>query len=109
MSITKNNKQCIQCGKCCLKTDYMTISELDINTWKANNREDLCDNVMLLEWDSFGSSGRYRNKTSYRCPFLIKIRNTKKYKCKLHNIKPIGCKQFIPGSKHAKQYCGCPA
>ncbi len=98
---------CKQCGKCCLTTGHVDISKEDIESWKKIGRHDLFTSEMLMEWDSFGSSGLFRNQLSCRCPFLRKKRNGTIYYCKIHKIKPVFCKSFPKDRKHAKKFCGC--
>ncbi len=100
--------KCKQCGKCCLTTSHADISKEDIDLWKNVGREDLYGPEMLEGWDYFGASGLFRNQSSFRCPFLRKKKNSEVYYCKIHNIKPIFCRQFPRDKKHAKEFCDCP-
>lgn len=100
--------KCKQCGRCCLATDHVDISEEDIALWKSIGRDDLYSPEMEAEWDYFGASYLFRNQNSFRCPFLRKKKNKSTYYCKIQNIKPIFCRSFPKDKKHAKDFCNCP-
>lgn len=100
--------KCKQCGRCCLATDHVDISNEDIKVWGRVRRMDLFSREMIAEWDYFGASGLFRNQLSCRCPFLRKEKNNNSYYCKIHDIKPIFCRQFPKSKKHAQEFCNCP-
>lgn len=105
--IENSGFKCKQCGGCCLAIDHADISKEDIELWKRAGREDLFTPDMISEWDYFGASGLFRNRSSFRCPFLRKKKNSNLYYCKIHGIKPIFCRRFPKDKEHAKELCNC--
>ena len=88
-------KLCTQCGKCCLK--YSSGSGLgsatvrDILMWEAERPEvlDYTDDILRDLWIS-PITGEEMN----RCPWLRKLPKKKKYKCKIHKVRPETCRGY---------------
>ncbi len=98
--------QCKRCARCCLSTDHIDICEKDLEGWKRAGRKDLTGKKMLAEWEQFGSSGLFKNRTSHRCPFIRKVRNKKEYYCTIYDVKPMFCRIF-PCEKGHGVFCRC--
>jgi Fe-S-cluster containining protein len=110
--------QCTRCGRCCLSTDHADVMDSDLKKWKGTFLE---WDSMISEFDYFGGEpdlrrafSRHIRKTipnfrmrHNRCPFFHRIEG--KALCLIHEVKPSFCHTFVPGSKHAKEYCNCPA
>lgn len=107
MKREKEGFKCKRCGTCCLTTDHVDLCLEDIVRWEKAGRKDLYTPEMIIEWDFFGASGLFRNQTTSRCPFLRKVRGKDEYYCKIHDIKPLLCRQFPRDREHAKKL-GCP-
>lgn len=102
--------ECNQCGRCCLKPDYIAIEDEDRERFRAAGRHDLVAETMLDEWYGFGSSGLFRNRTTKRCPWLRKVRGEPRYYCSIYEVRPNVCRRFATerGQAHAEQFCQCP-
>ena len=98
--------QCKRCGRCCLSTDHIDICEKDLEGWIRAGRTDLTNERMMLEWEHFGSSGLFHNRTSQRCPFIRKVRNKKEHYCTIYDVKPMFCRIF-PCEKGHGLFCRC--
>lgn len=98
--------RCKRCGRCCFSLKNVDLCDKDIEIWERAGRLDLITPKMQDEWERFGSSGLFRNKTSKRCPFLRKVRNKKEYYCTLAELKPLLCRIFPVDKEHGK-FCGC--
>jgi Fe-S-cluster containining protein len=89
---------CSQCGKCCTNL-YGTFEATgeDVRRWRKEGRKDILANVMLLgpRWDPWGDFIGTDGQTE-RCPFLHKIRGSKRYRCSIYETRPQVCRDFIP-------------
>lgn len=120
--------KCSMCGDCCRRLlsqipPPQTVSKEDILRWKKEKRDDILRYVLVFvirEKESGFIRGDKRiNKGLLlggdiwfnpntgeeldRCPFLRKIRGEKKYRCLIHETKPLVCKDFTcEGIKHQR-------
>lgn len=112
-------KTCKRCGACCLQTDHVDVLDVDFKRWAGTF---LISDTMICEFDWFGSEPKFRRSLAkhikkmlvkdYKmragtCPFFHKKGG--KALCLIEDIKPSICRGFHPGSKHAKEFCKCPA
>jgi len=112
-------KECKGCGKCCMTTDHVDVHDEDLKKWKGTFLE---SHAMINEMDDFGAEPELRKVIAklikkhlpdhkpieYKCPFIIILKGF--YGCFLHTtFKPKMCRDFNSGSKHAKEFCSCPA
>lgn len=105
---------CIQCGQCCRNLDYrLELTEADYFLWQKLGRTD------ILEWVGIfkrrGQPPCYAiwvipGTRSYAavCPWLEKSRESGKWQCRIHSVKPEVCRQYPVSRKHARM-TGCPA
>jgi len=101
--------RCRRCGRCCRATDHIPICIEDVARWYSQGLGDeLASPYMILEWDYFGASRLYRNQRAERCPFLVKVKGKNEYGCRIHNTKPLACREFPRDWSHAKAFCDCP-
>ena len=97
---------CKRCGRCCLSTDHVDLCKKDIEGWERAGRRDLIDQKMLKEWEHFGSTGLFNNRTSRRCPFIRKVRNKNEHYCTIYDVRPLFCRIF-PVEKGHGEFCRC--
>jgi Fe-S-cluster containining protein len=116
--------KCQQCGKCCeWGGPSLSATKEDLKRWKEEGREDIieyidficvnlcpkCKKGVLTEEGICVTCGLkakeeivgmdlwldpVTGKELYRCPFLRKVRNQKKYRCAINETKPHHCKEF---------------
>jgi len=98
---------CRQCGFCCRFLDYRNeITADDVALWKASGRND------ILKWVNEisikGEARRYlawvipgTQKQADTCPFLVKAKKPRQWRCRIHDVKPAICRQFPLNRKHA--------
>ena len=99
---------CVQCGNCCLNlydAFCTTADPEDLIRWEKEGRWDILDWVsFLLEDDrtiaDLWISPRTGEEVT-RCPWLRKLPKKDKYKCRIHDTKPIHCKKYPKSKKHA--------
>jgi Fe-S-cluster containining protein len=104
---------CKQCGQCCLSLDYQDqLNEEDVEKWRRLGRSDILEWVGVFK-DKDGVK-TYRiwmtpggRELSDKCPFLVKDPSSKRWKCRIHAIKPGICRQYPVSRKHALM-TGCP-
>ncbi len=85
---------CTQCGKCCLKhsagSGLGSATELDLLVWKSERPD-------ILEYtDLFGDLwiSPVTGEEMVRCPWLRKLPNKEKYKCRIHEVRPVTCRGY---------------
>lgn len=110
------NFKCKRCGNCCLNLTeaYQTsVSDEDIEMWEDEGRSDILAWVCSMRL----GGGRYIHdiwihpKTDadvWRCPWLRKLPNQNKYKCRIQNLKPGHCRAYPHSKEHAEE-TGCKA
>jgi len=98
---------CRQCGRCCKSLDYHhEVTSGDVARWKASG----CHEV--LNWlEVTKAKDRlpiYRIWVSPKtgqlatpCPFLKKDPTSNRRYCRIHDIKPVICRQYPVSRKHA--------
>ena len=88
---------CYQCGKCC--THYYTVycfcvSGDEYERWKDNDKI-MSKLALCADLDGYKIyDAWFSNKTGDelgRCPWLRKLPNQDKYKCRIHDVKPDQC------------------
>ena len=106
--------KCQQCGNCCLnlRDAFGTCAyEEDIQLWDREGRNDILDWVDPIHV----GDGEYvydiwisptTGDDVPRCPWLRKLPNSNKYICRIHDVKPIHCKEYPKSRKHAME-TGC--
>jgi Fe-S-cluster containining protein len=99
--------RCRQCGDCCRYLDYHNeVTAGDVAFWKASGRND------ILEWiDEISRNGHmqgYRawvipgtRKEADTCPFLEKEPDSRRWRCRIQDVKPAICRQYPLNRKHA--------
>jgi len=117
--------KCAQCGSCCLNSNayYTNVTEEDIEMWVENERYDILDWVDPIcfeyplkkpfSWKNFRDhdivcfdiwiSPKTGDDVD-RCPWLRKIPNKNKYKCRIHDVKPGFCRDFPDTVKRARKF-----
>ena len=112
LQIHMEDFQCRRCGGCCRFLDYRNqVTAEDVSVWRAAGRND------ILKWvDETARNGktrRYRawvepgtGKEADECPFLEKIPENGKWRCRIHDVKPAFCRHFPLNRKHAAM-SGC--
>lgn len=84
--------QCNQCGKCCLKYGggrLGSVSQSEMDCWEANRPEVLDYVVHSDMWVSPRTGEELA-----RCPWLRKLPNREKYKCRIHEVHPEACNGY---------------
>ncbi len=93
--------KCKQCGKCCTYGDVIEIAltAQDYQRFINNDREDILeyiDSIPIGEgW--FVHDGWFSPKTGEevtRCPWLRKLPNKDKYKCRIYELRPDVCRAY---------------
>ena len=105
---------CKQCGNCCLKLRdafETCATEEDIRLWEEKGREDIlewvdpipigCDHFVYDIWIS-----PITRDDVPRCPWLRKLPKRNKYICRIHDVKPVHCREYPRSRKHAEK-TGC--
>lgn len=96
--------KCVQCGHCCINLSdaYQTsVPDLDVSRWQYEKRYD------ILEWvDSFAGLNDVwispkTHESVDRCPWLRSLPGKDKYTCRIHETKPIHCRDFPKSKRHA--------
>lgn len=107
--------KCRQCGHCCLNLEdaYQTTAfEEDVLAWEAAERWDIVSRVWCWEnekgvlFNDIWINPRTGEEVN-RCPWLRKLPNRNKYKCRINDLKPRHCREFPVSRKHARE-TGCP-
>ena len=106
--------KCKQCGNCCLnlRDAFETCaSEDDIQRWEKEGRDDILawvDPIPLGEehfvYDIWISPTTGDDVP--RCPWLRKLPKKNKYICRIHDTKPVHCREYPRSRKHAEN-TGC--
>lgn len=106
--------KCKQCGNCCLNLNdafQACATEKDVQLWKEKERYD------ILEWVDSISLGEDQfvydiwispitGDDVPRCPWLRKLPKKNKYNCRIHDVKPVHCREYPRSRKHAEK-TGC--
>jgi Fe-S-cluster containining protein len=93
-------RKCTQCGKCCLnynglKGNLGTISQKEALLWEKNRPEILRYLLPALDdkvYDVWFSP--ITREELMRCPWLRKLPNREKYKCRIYDIRPCVCRNY---------------
>jgi len=108
-----NNFECTGCGNCCINFEayFSTVPESDVEMWKNAKREDILKWVSAIEigdneyifdiWIDPKNGGDVDV-----CPWLRQDPKTKRYFCKIHDVKPKICRDYPFDMEHAKE-TGC--
>ncbi len=106
--------KCKQCGRCCinLRDAFETCAtEEDVQRWEKEGREDILawvDPIPLGEehfvYDIWISPTTGDDVP--RCPWLRKLPKKNKYICRIHDVKPVHCREYPRSRKHAEK-TGC--
>ena len=94
--------KCECCGHCCLNLTDVCETECtaeDYERWEAEERYDILEWVWPVEVDGriVGGDIWISPKTDEfvsRCPWLRKMPNQNKYKCRIHDTKPARCRDY---------------
>ena len=87
-------RACTQCGKCCLEYKGNSwlgpASETDLLVWLVFRPD------ILAYGDSPGDLwvSPVTGATMKRCPWLRKLPNQEKYKCRIHGFRPEVCQNY---------------
>lgn len=87
-------RQCTRCGKCCLKysdgAGLGSATDSDIFIWEMERPD------VLKYTDSLGDLwiSPITGEEMSRCPWLSKIPNKNKYKCRIHDVRPEVCNSY---------------
>ena len=87
-------RPCTQCGKCCLEykgNSWLgSASEVDLLVWKVLRPD------IFAYADTPGDLwvSPVTGKTMMRCPWLRKLPNQEKYKCRIHSFRPEVCQNY---------------
>jgi Fe-S-cluster containining protein len=98
---------CRQCGQCCRHLDFRhALTAEDVQRWRQAGRDD------ILAW--VGDLKDMDGKTAYQmwvvpgtsrfadgCPFLKQGRSNHLWRCGIHKVKPLVCRQYPITRKHA--------
>lgn len=86
-------RQCIQCGKCCLKYSANSglgcATEKDFKLWKKHRPDILAYADCSDLWVS-----PVTGEEMDRCPWLRKLPNKDKYKCRIYEARPEVCRNY---------------
>ena len=100
---------CVRCGNCCrnLNDAFATSVDLvEIDRWRGEERWDILDWVDIFEFDGKEAFGDIwvsptTGEDVSRCPWLRKLPRQDKYKCRIHNTKPLHCSIYPQSKRHA--------
>ena len=104
---------CRQCGFCCRFLEYHNeITAEDVALWKASGRNDILKwvNEISINGEPQGYLAWVLPGTQQQadaCPFLIKMKDPRRWRCRIHDAKPAICRQFPLSRKHAVM-SNCP-
>jgi Fe-S-cluster containining protein len=108
------NFKCKQCGHCCLNLSdafQTSVSQKDVDMWRAKGRFDILEWVCPIPI----GEGHYAydiwispktGEDVWRCPWLRKLPKQDKYICRIHDVKPEHCRQYPRSKEHAEK-TGC--
>jgi Fe-S-cluster containining protein len=88
---------CHRCGKCCLEIPVGSVLQEDIDRWRKQRRKSI---LRFIDIDTRAILPRYEvfdvpcSDYNNRCPWIMKVRNANSYKCKIHDTKPVQCRNF---------------
>jgi Fe-S-cluster containining protein len=101
--------QCTRCGHCCLELldAYCTSVDIEqVQRWRKEDRWDILERVEIMMVDGkelfadIWFSPTTGEETA-RCPWLRKLPNKNIYTCRIHETKPLHCRNFPKSKKHA--------
>jgi Fe-S-cluster containining protein len=103
---------CCQCGDCCERLGYhIECGPEDVHRWEALGRNDILEwvkvhhgrdgGVSYSVWTHPGTS-RYAD----RCPWLERDPDSRRHRCRIHDVKPAVCREY-PGSRKHAVMTGC--
>jgi len=95
---------CTNCGKCCTNPSYMgslSATAEDVARWNEEGRDDILRFVRELApgWGAdlwVDENDRERE----RCPFVRKVRGSKRYLCRIYETRPQVCRDYVAWSEH---------
>ena len=113
-TMCKERFACKRCGSCCLNlTDaFQTCAtEEDVRRWEEAGRDDILkwvDPIVIGDTCVYDIwvSPRTGDDVS-RCPWLLKVRGTDAFVCRIHDLKPELCRNYPKSRQHAEA-TGCP-
>lgn len=98
---------CRQCGDCCRFLDYRNeVTAEDVAIWRTLGRNDILKWVYEIRCD--GQPEKYQawvvpgtRDQAEACPFLEKEPESRRWRCRIHDVKPAICRQYPLNRKHA--------
>jgi Fe-S-cluster containining protein len=104
---------CTNCGKCCTNSSFMgslSATEADVRRWRREGRDDILRFAAVLGPGGASLPGggfadlwidQQTGNERERCPFVRKVRGTKRYLCTIYETRPQVCRDYTawaPGS-----------
>jgi len=92
---------CKQCGHCCLNLNAFATcaSEVDVQRWMREGRNDILEWVepvalgdVVVAYDIWMDPKTGEDVSC--CPWLLKLPNSDKYICRIHDVKPELCRDY---------------
>lgn len=90
----------------------MQITPEDLELWRNEKRDDILACVKIIEIDGhiISSDAWFNPKDKIqelqRCPWLRKVRNRRKYICRIEDVKPKVCRDYPVNMKQvARDKC----
>ncbi|MCP4575304.1 MAG: YkgJ family cysteine cluster protein [Deltaproteobacteria bacterium] len=97
---------CRQCGSCCFLDYHNEVTAEDVAIWRKLGRNDILKWVYEIRCD--GQSEKSQAwvvpgtlKQAETCPFLDKESESRRWRCRIHDVKPAICRQYPLNRKHA--------
>ncbi|MGA6926066.1 MAG: YkgJ family cysteine cluster protein [Desulfosarcina sp.] len=103
---------CVRCGHCCRTLNYRDgCTAADFQRWRDLGRSDIIDWVSIVR--DKGRIVAYRiwiepgtNHYADQCPWLQPSGTDGRAVCKIHDVRPMVCRQY-PGSRYHARMTGC--
>ena len=94
--------KCQQCGKCCISyydVSEITFTDQDYQRFIGSDQPNILEYIESIPIGNgqFIHDGWFTPKTGMevdRCPWLRKLPNKNKYKCKIYELRPDVCRAY---------------
>jgi Fe-S-cluster containining protein len=102
---------CSMCGKCCTNVSFMETliaTGEDVLRWQREGREDILRFAFILGEPDNPYADLWiddEEREHKRCPFVRKVRGSKRYYCTIYETRPRVCRDYEPWSGKANDIC----
>jgi Fe-S-cluster containining protein len=101
MTANSSAPSCLRCGHCCRTSFLLYVGDEDERRWEAEGRTDVLQRLDWERWHvTWDDDGAYHIDTGERLRrcFFLEASSQDQALCRIHDTKPMICRDYPPGS-----------